>query len=388
MAKRSKYSGLQSVAYSQRKRRGLLVKFFNFLLILLSLTSTVTLVVALCAPHISPESSTLCSIVALAAPYNYVCCLLLLLMWVVRWRRWALVMLVPVVWGSFYVGRFVQVDFMIDREVGGKNDLRIMTYNTHSMGRMSSNNPTVLDSILQKSYEQNADIICFQEYNLYDSVGLRKFDSVLCDYPFKAYSIEAECKKLTQKHRGFLTISKYKILHSKYYNLTKGINTGFLVSEILVGSDTVKIVNVHLQTTGIGTLNKDGGVRTMVSDSGVMDVGGKMFDHLNANFKLRAPQAQRLRSVVDSLGSGVIVAGDFNSIPISYCYNTIIGDNLTDAFVEGGKGYGYTYRELLGVLRIDYVLFDDLRWRCVEYNSPDWQYSDHNPVVVTLKRDS
>jgi hypothetical protein len=40
---------------------------------------------------------------------------------------------------------------------------------------------------------------------------------------------------------------------------------------------------------------------------------------------------------------------------MSYVYGRL-SENLYDVFVESGNGYGYTFRPMRGMLRIDYIL--------------------------------
>lgn len=54
----------------------------------------------------------------------------------------------------------------------------------------------------------------------------------------------------------------------------------------------------------------------------------------------------------------MIVCGDFNDTPMSYTYRRMRGDFI-DAFKRKGQGMVFTYRRLMGVLRIDYLFHSD-----------------------------
>ena len=65
---------------------------------------------------------------------------------------------------------------------------------------------------------------------------------------------------------------------------------------------------------------------------------------------------------------------------MSYTYRKMRGD-FVDAFKKKGHGAVFTYRRLLGVLRIDYLFHsDDFGYRSEQ---PEW--SDHNPVIVDVR---
>ena len=79
----------------------------------------------------------------------------------------------------------------------------------------------------------------------------------------------------------------------------------------------------------------------------------------------------------------VILAGDFNDTPSSYTYREMKGA-LTDGFRRCGNGYGGTFRYLGGLLRIDYVFYDDT-FECVRYYMPSEVVSDHKVVIAELR---
>lgn len=79
---------------------------------------------------------------------------------------------------------------------------------------------------------------------------------------------------------------------------------------------------------------------------------------LEHNSSIRAGQVGEIRAEMDASPYPVILAGDFNDTPSSYTYRTMKGD-MTDGFRDSGSGYGGTFRYLGGVLRIDYIFYDD-----------------------------
>jgi endonuclease/exonuclease/phosphatase (EEP) superfamily protein YafD len=78
----------------------------------------------------------------------------------------------------------------------------------------------------------------------------------------------------------------------------------------------------------------------------------------------------------------LIVCGDFNDVPYSFVYNTMLGD-LVDGFKECGSGWMYTYRGNKSV-RIDYI-FHDKSLKGLTYYRQDLSYSDHYPIYMKLE---
>ena len=81
-------------------------------------------------------------------------------------------------------------------------------------------------------------------------------------------------------------------------------------------------------------------------------------------------------------GIARVICGDFNDVPYSYTYNTLLGD-MVDGFKECGSGWMSTYRGSKSV-RIDYI-FHDEGLEGVNYYTTPLTYSDHLPVFMQLK---
>ena len=92
----------------------------------------------------------------------------------------------------------------------------------------------------------------------------------------------------------------------------------------------------------------------------------RMREMMNENGVIRARQADQVMRLVDESPYPLIVCGDFNDTPASYTYRKTKGD-LEDSFLAAGKGYGYTYRYLRKLLRIDYLFYSPGVFRATRY---------------------
>ena len=72
-----------------------------------------------------------------------------------------------------------------------------------------------------------------------------------------------------------------------------------------------------------------------------------------------------------------------NDTPASYTYQTMT-TNLTDAFVEAGKGWGKTYIGIFPSYRIDYILHSS-KFEAFEYVTHQEKLSDHYAISCKLK---
>jgi endonuclease/exonuclease/phosphatase family metal-dependent hydrolase len=105
------------------------------------------------------------------------------------------------------------------------------------------------------------------------------------------------------------------------------------------------------------------------------------------NSSIRSQHVDTLCTIIGSTPYRHIVCGDFNDTPMSYTYNTLC-EELNDAFVVKGRGYGYTFRPMHSMLRIDYILYSK-GFNLESYKAyKDITYSDHLPIAthMTIKR--
>ena len=94
----------------------------------------------------------------------------------------------------------------------------------------------------------------------------------------------------------------------------------------------------------------------------------------------RVSQIKTVAEFVKKSPYPVILTGDFNDTPVSYCYRQIANE-LDDTFVEAGKGFGQTYTQMLPMLRLDYI-FHSKALQTIEHKTIDRDYSDHYPIVA------
>ena len=71
-----------------------------------------------------------------------------------------------------------------------------------------------------------------------------------------------------------------------------------------------------------------------------------------------------------------------NDTPSSYAYGQL-SDNLKDAFIERGLGFGSTYAGSLPLLRIDYI-FASPKAHIERFEVLPYQISDHYPIYARL----
>jgi hypothetical protein len=100
-------------------------------------------------------------------------------------------------------------------------------------------------------------------------------------------------------------------------------------------------------------------------------------------YRLRSVEVRDLRERIDAEELPVILAGDLNVTSDNWDYR-FLGRGLIDAFRVGGRGWGGTYRGDIPLVRIDYIMVDP-QFEVVRAHVPDVRFSDHRPVVTSIR---
>ena len=80
----------------------------------------------------------------------------------------------------------------------------------------------------------------------------------------------------------------------------------------------------------------------------------------------------------------IMAGGDFNAEPGSQVHARVLAGGLRDAWVECGKGDGFTFPADKPVKRIDYLFLAD-PLHCTDARVIETTISDHRPLLVTVK---
>ena len=256
--------------------------------------------------------------------------------------------------------------------------LTVATYNVDGFNREHTGYSC--KEIAAQMRNLKADILCFQEFGIDDEFGVDSLCTALSDWPYHYIPSSPERQHLLQ----LAVFSRYSI---KKEHLIIYPNSGncSLWCDIEVNGRMIRLFNNHLQTTEVSR-NKRKLEKELRQDNSqrAKRAALTLADGLHENFRKRAVQANLINQLVSASPYPTLVCGDFNSLPSSYVYHTVKGDKLQDGFQTGGHGYMYTFKYFKHLLRIDYILHSP-ELKGLDYFSPDWEYSDHNPVVMRMK---
>lgn len=240
---------------------------------------------------------------------------------------------------------------------------------------------------------ERPDILCFQELS---NANMTKIKPSL-------NRIYGPCEELDGKdvevHRSKF-YSRYNMRNFKRYRCEGEVDSSDFNALEFIGYDQCKqqmnvmsaefevapgrwvtVFSGHLRSSAYSTSRRS-------MDKGTSWLGGIPLYWRNYKIgkRIRDFEAQNVRRFVDEArakGNTVIVAGDLNDWCGSDCLETLMGNDLKDAWWEGGRGFGWTYFGWHLRLRIDHILYSD-ELQLTDVRVVDSDLSDHKPLKATF----
>lgn len=222
------------------------------------------------------------------------------------------------------------------------------------------------------------DVVCLQEYIEFRAKENEEFSKLFTVYPYSTVG-----DMTVDSHNRVVTLSKHKIVRSGVASKGKANNRA-IYSDIVVGNDTIRVINAHLASNHISYTDKqeiDSISHGMKVDK-VKDKIHTLDKKVSNNYVIREQMANDIDSLMAHTKTKVIVCGDFNDVPVSYVYHKIKGDRMSVANEELGWGYNYTFREAPFYFCIDHILYQTDGFDCLDYERLKVPYSDHYPSMM------
>ena len=345
-------------------------KYVAMMFLVVQVVVSVFTIVALFGGDVSPVGNTARAMLVYVLPLLIIANALLAIYWLVR-RRW-LFLCIPIVTLACcipYIGTLYQPPFLHKGDDAAKNGLKIATYNVAMFNRETSG--FMAQDILAEMRRQNVDVLCMQEYN--DISGDKHNSNSYKEYfPYMAVGRE-----------DMVIYSRYPITNHKAL-LFEESNNSAMWADIDVKGSEFRVFNVHLETTGINrTLRKAGQLMAQNYDVSHSRVLQAIYGNYMLGMMFRSGQAIEIANERNSSKYPVILCGDFNDVPYSFVYNTMLGD-MVDGFRECGSGWMSTYRGGKKAVRID-CIFHDKDIKGISYYRSELTYSDHYPVFMKIE---
>jgi len=344
-------------------------KYFSFLFLVATFAIAGFTIYGLYGGDVRPAGNMARALLVYALPLFIIANVVMLAYWLIRrsWH-WAVIPALTILCCIPYMGTIVQIGSQ-PKDADAKAGIKVATYNVAMFGRETTG--FIAQDILAEMRRQKVEVFCIQEYNdrSGDQINSEKYKDY---FPYVA-----------QGRHDMMIFSRYPIIRHKTikFDMT---NNSAMWADIDVNGHPFRVYNVHLETTGInGTLHRAAKQRML----GFNLQENRLFSSLYGNYTMemvvRARQAETIAQEIRNSKTPAIVCGDFNDVPYSYVYNTILGD-LVDGFKECGHGWMYTFRGGKKTVRIDYI-FHDKALKGLDYYRHGLTYSDHFPVFMKLE---
>ncbi|MBQ3805689.1 MAG: endonuclease/exonuclease/phosphatase family protein [Prevotella sp.] len=264
----------------------------------------------------------------------------------------------------------------------------VMSYNTYNWARDHKGEYRNMhpNKIIEYIGSRPVDVVCLQE-STYDEYASKEIDSILKkDYPY-VDTIHGYSGTVA------MIVSRYPIVRHQLIEYETKANTSGAFWINYKGQEII-VVSCHLQTMGFSMSDREEfgemmhGQRSQRHE--IKNTSRTIMGKILRATKKRAGQAEAVAEFLRShSGERMIVCGDFNDIPQSYTYNTIISalderGSLTDCFRQTAFGPGYSYSHFGMRARIDNIL-------CSQHFEPractvdrSIDMSDHFPIISQL----
>ncbi|MFW6309500.1 MAG: endonuclease/exonuclease/phosphatase family protein [Prolixibacteraceae bacterium] len=347
------------------------ILFYNF--IGLNLLAVLALIFSYISVVIPPDKWWLPSLFGLAYPVFLVANIFFILFWLIINPRYIFISLLAIIAGYGYLRNYIQVQ----SEEIENGDIKVLSFNVmHFAGKGLDLEKETADQIVDFLAEQDADIICLQEVRIRKN-SIFNLARTVEDLDFIHHYQYARSSTTF----GSVTMTRYPVINMGEIRFENSRNIS-IYTDVLIENDTVRILNIHLQSYHIDP----GRYSIIESTEEGTNIEMQEMREVKSKFKnayvFRAQQVRKVRKYIDESPYPVILCGDFNDPPASYSYHKLTR-GLKDAFVNSGKGVGRTYAGKLPPLRIDYILHSP-EFFSYNFQTYDFQVSDHLPISCVL----
>lgn len=336
---------------------------FRTLLVILTIGALTLLTFAYLTPFIHPSTIPLLPMVGLTYWIIFSVVIFTLILWTFMRSRWALIILAFIlIGGKLHLRTF---SFGSDEVNENGTELHVMSYNVRLFDLYNivrADSFKTRDKIFSYLKERNPDVVCFQEFYHQDNPSefvtkdtIKQILSTVDIHERYAFKMNGH------QNFGIAVMSKYPIIEKGNVAFPADHSSAnyCIYTDIVKNKDTFRIYNVHLQSIKLQkddyALFDEKNTNSAEQSSNIF----KLIQKINRAYPVRAEQAEIIMAHIENSHYPVVVCGDFNDTPLSYCYNQF-NSRLTDAFRNTSKGIGATYSGKIPVGRIDYIFHSAL----------------------------
>lgn len=344
---------------------------------LIAIIMAFVLLIAAYGGRVDPNIMTLPSLATLALPVIALVALALMLLLAVfkQWRA------AVVILGAFFLAwptlkLISPVNLTTPEADPEKTQLKVLTMNVTQFNWQDGDQPS---KNMRYILDQDADIVVIQEGLIYFSYEELKTVKPMLHELYKKYPYR-------KKHFfdvGILSKYPYEEVESPVLSRD---TTGYFIKawDVDAPGGELRVVSMHLSSMRL-THSDSQIIESMNKPSGRRERARSVVKKLTGGFNSHAGQARAMRELLDETPGDVLVMGDMNETPGSFCYRMVCGDDLHDAWAETGFGPISTFNAHHLYVKIDHILYrGDLKpLYCRRDKAGE---SDHYPLVAVFER--
>lgn len=332
--------------------------FFDKITYFINIIVAVLLLLSFVLPFLPPKTFSFLSVINLGVSFLILLNGVFFLFWLIKLKRQFMLSLVILGIGYLSFGSLYK--FSKSKKVESADNIKVMNYNVRLFNLYNwIPKAGVENKIVDFIKTEAPDILSIQEYHPHKNV----------DFSFFKYKFE---KLSGNKIKyGQAIFSQYPIIKSGSIKFPNTANNA-IYADVLKGSDTIRIYNIHLESMRINTK-----VESLKNEN-----SERVFKKISTTFKRQQLQTELFLKHKEQCGYKMVICGDFNNTAFSYVYRKIKGD-LNDTFKEAGSGFGRTHDFILFPIRIDFIFADDA-FNINGFKSYNNHYSDHFPIMTKL----
>jgi endonuclease/exonuclease/phosphatase (EEP) superfamily protein YafD len=355
------------------------------ILLVITVIAAIAMLLSAWGGLIDPHKSRIMPLATLAMPWVLVANVVILVMWLLfmRWR-YALIPLAVIVLSWSPVSTVCPLN-VLAKNYDSDSTFKVMSYNVANFDYTNQDKPS---KPMRHILDMDADLVLMQEgsqdryfLTVPNVVSMR--EEIEQKYPYHS-----------DGYRDLVILSKYPytVAPDSAFETNPNHDGGVYAKAFdieMPGGKQLRIISLHLRSIGMDREDKDLYADLTRREVNVNDrsnlrrIKRSLYDKLGRAFDRHAEEAEIVRALIDKGPSNVIVCGDFNEAPSSYCYRTIRGDDFRDSFQDCGCGFAYTFNANRMYFKIDHILYRG------DMEAVDWRRdkiadSDHLPQMATF----
>jgi endonuclease/exonuclease/phosphatase family metal-dependent hydrolase len=251
-----------------------------------------------------------------------------------------------------------------------ENAVKIATYNVRAFYQVDD----ASKKMRQWVADQGIDVLCLQEVRRPGYYPVDQEFSHLAFAPkWSGYSVGI--------------FSKYPIVHKEalsfeYISDDEGYPSKSAgLADIVLPWDTVRFINVHLNSTGV----RDGDMSVEPDTDQLLSRGKEIARKLAGSDRVRGLQSKSIIEWIEASPHPVVLCGDFNSVPGGNLYARLLG-KMEDPYLFKGSGKMGSFEPLKRrylPIKIDWTLHSE-GIESYDQHIDHINLSDHYPLVTTI----